>query len=253
MGAFADHKNWRILFTGACQLFGWRSDPATIRNVSSRAFCQCSGRATSVGGGFVGQWGELLCSHRLVLQWRHRRGSELFEPRICHGGVFLHSMSKPDKKSVDKASAKPLSQPAELRQVAALPMRREEGGLQVCMVTTRETKRWTIPKGWPMKDTKDCRSAAIEAEQEAGLIGKAERDPMGDFLYWKRYELHVERIRVFVYRFNVTGHLAVWREMGEREVRWFTPRDASLLVEEPGLSALLAALDESSISVAKTA
>ena len=155
-------------------------------------------------------------------------------------GAFQHRMSKTAKNSSGDTS----SQSAELRQVAALPVRREKGSVQVCLVTTRETKRWTIPKGWPMKDTKDCRSAAIEAEQEAGLLGKAEREPLGDFLYWKRREAHFDLIRVFVYRLDVTGHLSVWREMAEREVRWFTPRDAALLVDEPGLSTLLAALDE---------
>jgi hypothetical protein len=143
----------------------------------------------------------------------------------------------------EKTSAKPPSASTELRQVAALPLRSENGSVQVCLVTTRETRRWTIPKGWPMKDTKDCRSAAIEAEQEAGLIGKATREPVGEFLYWKRRELHFDLVRVAVYRLDVTGHLSVWREMGEREVRWFTPGDAALLVQEPGLSALLASLD----------
>ncbi|MDQ0392225.1 NUDIX hydrolase [Labrys monachus] len=135
---------------------------------------------------------------------------------------------------------------AELRQVAALPLRRKNGRLEVCLVTTRETRRWTIPKGWPMKDTKDFRSAEIEAEQEAGLIGKAGREPVGNFLYWKRRETQFDLVRVQVYRFDVTGHLAAWREKGEREVRWFAPADAALLVDEVGLSALLAALDEPS-------
>jgi ADP-ribose pyrophosphatase YjhB (NUDIX family) len=127
----------------------------------------------------------------------------------------------------------------ELRQVAALPLRLEQGNIEVCLVTTRETRRWTIPKGWPMKDIKDCRAAAIEAEQEAGLLGKAKKEPVGEFLYWKRRHLHFDLVRVFVYELVVTGHLPVWREMGEREVRWFAPRDAALLVEEPGLSTLL--------------
>ncbi|WP_413988481.1 NUDIX hydrolase [Labrys okinawensis] len=132
----------------------------------------------------------------------------------------------------------------ELRQVAALPLRMEDGGLEVCLVTTRETRRWTIPKGWPMKDIKDCRAAAIEAEQEAGLLGKTQKEPVGEYFYWKRRNLQFDLVRVFVYQLDVTGHLPAWREMGEREVRWFKPHDAALLVAEVGLSTLLEGLEE---------
>ncbi|MDZ5451820.1 NUDIX hydrolase [Labrys sp. ZIDIC5] len=140
---------------------------------------------------------------------------------------------------VDKYPLKSPVTATELRQVGALPLRIQRGKTEVCLVTTRETRRWTIPKGWPMRNHKDCRAAAIEAEEEAGLLGKIGKEPVGEYLYWKRRDLHFDLVRVFVYRLDVTGHLPVWREMNEREVRWFTPGDAALLVEEPGLSALL--------------
>jgi ADP-ribose pyrophosphatase YjhB (NUDIX family) len=156
-------------------------------------------------------------------------------------------MGKAVKRTVNSSSA-----PAELRQVAALPLRVEHGQLEVCLVTTRETRRWTIPKGWPMKDIKDCRAAAIEAEQEAGLVGKASKQPVGEFLYWKRRNLHFDLVRVFVYQLDVAGHLPTWREMSEREVRWFKPQDAALLVQETGLSALLLHLAGPSASALPT-
>ena len=117
--------------------------------------------------------------------------------------------------------------------------RKPNGVLEVMLVTSRDTGRFVVPKGWPMKGHKDCRAAAIEAEEEAGLLGKIGKEPVGEYLYWKRRDLHFDLVRVFVYRLDVTGHLPVWREMNEREVRWFAPGDAALLVEEPGLSALL--------------
>ena len=39
-------------------------------------------------------------------------------------------------------------------QVAALPFRINNGKVEVLLVTSRETKRWLIPKGWPMKGKK---------------------------------------------------------------------------------------------------
>lgn len=131
---------------------------------------------------------------------------------------------------------------AELRQVAAIPVRVKDGKIEVCLITTRQTRRWTVPKGWPMKGLKDHRAAAVEAMQEAGLIGETGKKAIGDYLYWKRREDHFDLVRVAVYRLNVEKQAAQWQEMGEREVRWFLPADAASLVEEPGLGALIEAI-----------
>ena len=131
---------------------------------------------------------------------------------------------------------------AELKQVAALPVRMRDGRVEVCLVTTRETRRWTVPKGWPMKGLKDHRAAAVEAEQEAGLIGETTKAAIGNYLYWKRRESHFDLVRVMVYRLDVKQHAVKWREMTEREVRWFLAPDAAALVDEAGLSALIEAV-----------
>ncbi|MDB5495247.1 MAG: hypothetical protein JWP86_2584, partial [Phenylobacterium sp.] len=34
------------------------------------------------------------------------------------------------------------------RQFAALPWRRAETGVEVLLITSKETRRWVIPKGW---------------------------------------------------------------------------------------------------------
>ena len=50
---------------------------------------------------------------------------------------------------------------AHRAQVAALPVRHaSDGGLEVLLITSRETRRWVIPKGWPMPDRKDYQAAA---------------------------------------------------------------------------------------------
>lgn len=130
---------------------------------------------------------------------------------------------------------------AELRQVAAIPLRHRQGRREVCLVTTRETKRWSIPKGWPMKGIKDQNAAALEAEQEAGLFGKISKASAGTYLYWKRRQAHFDLVRVTVYPLEVMGHLSSWAEQGQREIRWFAVDEAAMLVEESGLSALIAA------------
>jgi hypothetical protein len=133
---------------------------------------------------------------------------------------------------------------APLRQVAAVPVRRRLGRLEVCLVTTRETRRWTVPKGWPMRGKKDHRAAEIEAEQEAGVIGVVRRAPLGEFQYWKRQAAELDLVNVVAYRLDVVGKLRTWPEQFERDLIWVPLEEASDLVQEPGLSAILAAMDE---------
>ena len=61
-----------------------------------------------------------------------------------------------------------------LDQIAALPIMRDKSGrLRVLMVTSRETKRWVMPKGWTMDGKKPWAAAEIEALEEAGAVRSA--------------------------------------------------------------------------------
>ena len=125
-------------------------------------------------------------------------------------------------------------------QVAALPLTiGEDGVTRVLLLTSRETKRWVIPKGWPMKGRKPYEAAAQEALEEAGVTGQAKKKPIGTYTYFKRREAHFDVCRVDVYLLVVKKQLKAWREKGQREARWFTLDEAADLVQEPGLIALL--------------
>lgn len=126
-----------------------------------------------------------------------------------------------------------------LRQVAALPVRVKNGRVETCLVTTRSTRRWTLPKGWPMKGRKDPHAARIEAKQEAGLIGKADKEPIGTYPYWKRLDTHFALVETTVYRVEIKATLKKWKEQDQRDVRWMSLEEAALLVTEPGLACLL--------------
>jgi 8-oxo-dGTP pyrophosphatase MutT (NUDIX family) len=68
-------------------------------------------------------------------------------------------------------------------QYATLPYGRNGGArAEVMLVALGETRRWIIPKGWPHKGRTPHRSAAREAYEEAGGVG---RDPLGSFSYEK--------------------------------------------------------------------
>src|SRR5262245_34045621 len=107
------------------------------------------------------------------------------------------------------------------RQVAALPVRRNsDGSLSVLLVTSRETRRWVIPKGWPWPDREDHIAAAEEAREEAGVLGRAVPESIGFFTYRKRRADGAVEVQVQVYLLEVTEELATWPEASQRERLW---------------------------------
>jgi 8-oxo-dGTP pyrophosphatase MutT (NUDIX family) len=126
-----------------------------------------------------------------------------------------------------------------LPQVAALPVRRKIGGdVEVLLITSRESNRWIIPKGWPIKGKKRHESAAQEALEEAGISGRIHKKPVGCYVYRKRRENHFAWCSVDVYLLDVERQLNWWREKGQRQVVWVGPLEASNLTDEPGLRAI---------------
>jgi 8-oxo-dGTP pyrophosphatase MutT (NUDIX family) len=131
-----------------------------------------------------------------------------------------------------------------IRQVAVLPYRERNGGLEILLLTSRQTRRFVIPKGWPMKGKSDWEAAAIEAKQEAGLIGEVDHQPHGSYAYWKRLKTVFVPITVTVYGLRVTEELQQFREQDERERAWLSPRQAKMLVDEPHLITLIEAFEQ---------
>ncbi len=127
-----------------------------------------------------------------------------------------------------------------MQQVAALPFRKsDDGGMEVLMLTSRQTQRFIIPKGWPLADKKAWKAAQQEAKEEAGLIGKVKHKPLGRYRYWKRFGDHFGLVEVDVYPLKVREQLHDWPERSERVYKWMPANDAALLVDEPQLVSLL--------------
>lgn len=128
-------------------------------------------------------------------------------------------------------------------QYAALPWRRTaNGGIEVLLITSRETRRWVIPKGWPINGLRSGPSAAREAMEEAGVEGEIGKKPIGVYHYDKRLRSgRLQHVRVSVYALHVARELAVWPEMGQREKLWATTEAAAATVDEPELQAVLKA------------
>ena len=105
---------------------------------------------------------------------------------------------------------------------------------EVMLITSRETRRWVIPKGWPMPGQAPAEAAMIEAFEEAGLEGElARRAKLGSYAYLKRQPAATSlAIKVDVFAMAVARQLADWPEFGQRETRWFVPADAAGMVAE---------------------
>lgn len=140
---------------------------------------------------------------------------------------------------VKKAKAK-VRKGQRLRQVGALPFRRDaDGGLRFLLVTSRGTSRFVIPKGWQMKKLSDADAAALEAKQEAGVIGRPAAEPIGRYFYWKRLKKIFVPITVDVYPLEVEREMPRWAEKRQRMRDWVTPDQAVMLVDEPELVDIL--------------
>ena len=131
-----------------------------------------------------------------------------------------------------------------MRQIAALPYRTEgaavDAPIQIMLITSRETKRWIIPKGNRSASNPPHAAAAQEAEEEAGILGAICPTPLGSYRYRKKRANGASvLIDVDVFPFAVTEELATWEEQHERERRWFSLAEAAEAVDEDDLRNLI--------------
>jgi 8-oxo-dGTP pyrophosphatase MutT (NUDIX family) len=113
----------------------------------------------------------------------------------------------------------------------------------VLLITSRDTGRWVIPKGWPMKGKTGAEAALLEAFEEAGVKGKLSCGPIGVYSYDKVLPKGVQPCIVTVYPVEVTQLIKDFPEQGQRDRKWFRPKKAAAKVDEPELRSLLTAFD----------
>ncbi|SMX37099.1 NUDIX hydrolase [Octadecabacter ascidiaceicola] len=124
-------------------------------------------------------------------------------------------------------------------QFAALCYRIKNDKLQFCIVTTRRSGRWIVPKGWPMDGQTPMDAAATEAYEEAGVRGKIHSRPIGVFSYNKtRPDDDLPCIAV-VYPLRVKKVLRTWPEQKERERKWVSRKKAAAMVDDVELGDII--------------
>ncbi len=126
-------------------------------------------------------------------------------------------------------------------QYGALPYRLSGSAVEILLITTRNSRRWIVPKGWPMAGVAPHVSAAREALEEAGVTGEIAREAIGSFRYFKQMKGGhvVVPCRVDVYPLKVTQERKRWPEKDSREMRWCSVDAALAQIAEPSLRKLI--------------
>ncbi|MEJ1970051.1 MAG: NUDIX hydrolase [Rhizomicrobium sp.] len=125
-------------------------------------------------------------------------------------------------------------------QIAALPYRVTEAGLEILLITSRRTRRWVVPKGWLEEGASPAANAAREAMEEAGISGEVDERPLGSFHYLKDMKHGPDvHCRVDLFPLKVTRQRKNWRERAAREAKWFSLAEAAAAVGEPELKRLI--------------
>lgn len=129
-------------------------------------------------------------------------------------------------------------------QIAALVYRWNRDRLEILLVTSRETRRWILPKGWPIHGKTPAATAMQEAEEEAGVVGNAAKKPTGRYTSIKKIGETELTCEVEVYPLEFLKQKLKWKERGERACQWLPADKAAETLAEPELAAIIRSFSE---------
>lgn len=125
-------------------------------------------------------------------------------------------------------------------QFGALCWRVKRGKVKVALVTSRRSRRWILPKGWPVNGTTPAAAAAVEAFEEAGLEGEVRDLCLGVYSYRKRRRgTGALPCVVALFPLAVTKTHKAWPEAHQRTRVWVRPEKAARMVDSPELAQIL--------------
>jgi 8-oxo-dGTP pyrophosphatase MutT (NUDIX family) len=129
---------------------------------------------------------------------------------------------------------------AARNQYGALCWRRREDVPEVLLITSRDTGRWIIPKGWLIEAASPAETARQEAWEEAGVRGEVSGTSLGYFAYRKDIlGKDIVPCVVEVFALEVDDLAKDFPEKDERRRKWFAPEKAARKVDEAELRSLI--------------
>jgi 8-oxo-dGTP pyrophosphatase MutT (NUDIX family) len=122
-----------------------------------------------------------------------------------------------------------------LKQSGVIPYRVRDGKIEVLLITNRSRQDWVIPKGGLAKGMSPPDSAAKEAWEEAGVVGRVNTEKLGAYKYRKRGNTY----QVNLFLLPVETELEDWPEARHRQRQWLDVKQAARLVKKPSLKRIL--------------
>jgi 8-oxo-dGTP pyrophosphatase MutT (NUDIX family) len=142
-----------------------------------------------------------------------------------------------DKRLTIETISRPLGDRTFImfKQSGVVPYRFQQGRLELLLITSSKRKRWGIPKGWIEPWMSAAESAAKEAREEAGVLGKVQLPAIG---FYEHRKLGVPcRVEVFLMRVDTV--LETWDEADRRQREWVSLAKAMKRVKQTELQQLL--------------
>ena len=123
-------------------------------------------------------------------------------------------------------------------QSGIIPFRRKDDYIEVLLITNKKKDKWGIPKGLVEEGLSASESAQKEAFEEAGIYGKIYKPSLGKYSI-RKWD---GKCRIKVFAMEVTQILDKWPEEILRRRQWYSVEEASALVKNKKLKAMILGL-----------
>ncbi len=120
-------------------------------------------------------------------------------------------------------------------QSGVVPYRIHNGKVEILLITTRDNKNWVIPKGGIASGMTPPDSAAKEAWEEAGIIGRVNTSKQGIYKYRKGGKTY----QVKLYPLAVEDIKDNYPEAGKRRRLWLEVEVAIELIKKNSLKQII--------------
>ncbi len=124
------------------------------------------------------------------------------------------------------------------KQSGVIPYRKNNGILEILLITSIKKKKWIIPKGYIEFNLSPFESAKKEAFEEAGIIGSNETIELG--IVELKKGIGVTRMKIF--SMEVIKTLDDYPEKNLRKRKWFSTEEASSKVAIPEIPRMISSL-----------
>jgi 8-oxo-dGTP pyrophosphatase MutT (NUDIX family) len=125
------------------------------------------------------------------------------------------------------------------RRVAVIPVVRKNKRFKVCLVTSRDKRKWILPTGKHEKKLSDARVALLEAFEEAGVKGKLDKS------FCKQLDVcspsGKKKRKTKLYLIKVDKQLKKWPEKKQRQRAMVNPAKLHQYLDDKKLKKVIRA------------